>query len=116
MYPPTINTIPLYNGCNVDMISICLGEIVLPTITSIAMMKFGMYAYLKFFAETMASATNENSRANASTKNLGSPNGIPNAPVMQTAARTKTTPFRIWIISDLKCIGIINKINCKTWP
>ena len=49
------------------MISICLGETVFPTITSIAMTKFGMHAYLKFFAEIMASAINENSRANAST-------------------------------------------------
>lgn len=45
MYPPMINTIPLYNGCSVDMISICFGDTVLPTITIIAMMRFGMNAY-----------------------------------------------------------------------
>ncbi len=75
------------------MISICFGETVLPTITIVAIMKFGMYAYRKFFAEIMARATNENSSENAWMRNLGSPNGIPNAPVIQTAARTTTTLF-----------------------
>jgi len=86
---------------------------VLPTITVVAMMKFGMYAYLKFFVVIMASIANENSRANAWTRNLGSPNGIPNAPVMQTATRTETTHFWIRFIFDLKCICILNKIDYK---
>jgi hypothetical protein len=75
------------------MISICLGDTVFPIITMMAIIKFGMYAYLIFFAEITARAIKENSRENASTRNFGSPNGIPNAPVIQTAVRTRTTHF-----------------------
>jgi hypothetical protein len=77
------------------MISICLGDTVFPTITMLAIMKFGMHVYLKFFAEITARTIKENSRENASTRNLGSPNGIPNAPVMLIDVRTRTTTFCI---------------------
>lgn len=75
------------------MISMCFGENVLPAITIPPIMKLGMYEYLKFFADTIASAINENSKENAWSKNFGSPKGMPNAPTIHIATRTKTTVF-----------------------
>ena len=78
------------------MISRCFGEKVLPAITNPAITKLGMYAYLKFFADMIASVTNENSKENAGSKNFGSPKGIPNAPTIHIATSNKTTDF--WIL------------------
>ena len=75
------------------MISKCLGDIVLPMITMIAIMKFGMYAYLKFLNEIAVNMINDNSNVMASVKNLGAPKGIPKAPTMQMATRVETRYF-----------------------
>jgi len=75
------------------MISKCFGDMVFPTITMHAIMKFGMYAYLKFLNEIIASAINDDSSVMACTKNFGSPNGIPKAPTIQIDTRTETRHF-----------------------
>ena len=72
------------------MISKCFGDVVLPAMTIPAIMKFGMYAYLKFFNEITVSAINDDSSAMAGIRNFGSPNGMPKAPTIQTDARTAT--------------------------
>jgi len=72
------------------MISKCLGDMVLPAMTVHAIMKFGMYAYLKFFNEITVSAINDDSSAMAGIRNFGSPIGIPKAPTIQTDARIAT--------------------------
>ena len=97
-YPPTVNTIALYNGCNVDMISKCFGDAVFPIITTPAIIKFGMYAYLKFLNDSTASTINDDSNAMAWMKNFGSPNGMPKAPTMQIDTRTETRYFWILLI------------------
>lgn len=75
------------------MISKCFGDTVLPMITMMAIMKFGMYAYLKFLNEIAVNAINDNSNMMASVKNFGAPRGIPKAPTMQIAARVETRYF-----------------------
>ena len=75
------------------MISKCLGDIVLPMITMMAIMKFGMYAYLKFLNEIAVNMINDNSNVMASVKNFGAPKGIPKAPTMQMATRVETRYF-----------------------
>ncbi len=89
------------------MISKCFGDTVFPTITRIAIMKFGMYAYLKFFNDTIASAINDDSSAMAWMKNFGSPSGIPKAPTMDIDIRTETRYFLtsfILISSLVSCL------------
>ncbi len=75
------------------MISKCFGEAVFPIITMPAIMKFGMYAYLKFFNESIASVINDDSNAMAWMKNFGSPSGMPKAPTMHIDTRTETRYF-----------------------
>ena len=75
------------------MISKCFGDTVLPMITIIAIIKFGMYAYLKFLNEITVNAINDNSNMIASVKNFGAPKGIPKAPTMQIATRVETRYF-----------------------
>jgi len=72
------------------MISKCFGEVVLPTMTIPAIMKFGMYAYRKFLNETIASAINDDSSMIAGIRNFGSPSGMPKAPTIQVDTRTAT--------------------------
>ncbi len=75
-------------------------------------MKLGMYAYLKFFQDTIANIANADSREMAWMKNLGSPNGIPKAPTMQIDIRT-ATPYlcKVLLILIFKSYITINKIN-----
>lgn len=47
------------------MISKCFGDMVFPVITMQAIMKFGMYAYLKFFNEMIVNTINDDSNAMA---------------------------------------------------
>jgi len=75
------------------MISKCFGDTVLPMITITAIIKFGMYAYLKFLNEITVNAINDNSNMIASVKNFGAPKGIPKAPTMQIATRVETRYF-----------------------
>jgi len=72
------------------MISKCFGDVVLPAMTTPAIMKFGMYAYLKFLNETIVSAINDDSKMIAGIRNFGSPSGMPKAPTIQIDARTAT--------------------------
>jgi hypothetical protein len=72
------------------MISKCFGEVVLPTMTIPAIMKFGMYAYRKFLNETIASAINDDSSMIAGIRNFGSPSGMPKAPTIQVDMRIAT--------------------------
>ena len=75
------------------MISKCFGDIVLPMMTMMAIIKFGMYAYLKFLNEITVNMINDNSNMIASKKNFGEPSGIPKAPTTQIAARIETRYF-----------------------
>jgi len=75
------------------MISKCFGDTVLPMITIMAIIKFGMYAYLKFLNEITVNAINDISNMIASVKNFGAPKGIPKAPTMQIATRVETRYF-----------------------
>ena len=75
------------------MISKCFGDTVFPMMTIMAIIKFGMYAYLKFLNEITVNAINDSSNMVASAKNFGAPRGIPKAPTMQIAARVETKYF-----------------------